>query len=96
MSEHLDQEVLQLCKDKHWEAAVITFNQNCKKDDCNLAADYNFSGIALQLAGRFAYLSLVLKDEETEQIYLDFLDWCSSKSFPIKNHQTYSLQSSSS
>ena len=61
--------------------AVITFNKNCKADDCDLVSDFSFEGMVKIMAARFSYLSLMNTGDNFNRIHSDFLKRCVSKSY---------------
>ena len=63
---------MQHCKNKKWVAAVITFNKNCKADDCDLVSDFSFEGMVKIMAARFSYLSLMNTGDNFNKIHSDF------------------------
>ena len=65
---------MQHCKNKKWVAAVITFNKNCKADDCDLVSDFSFEGMVKIMAARFSYLSLMNTGDNFNKIHSDFFE----------------------
>ena len=66
--------VMQHWKNKKWVAAVITFNKNCKADDCDLVSDFRFEGMVKIMAARFSYLSLMSTGDNFNKIHSDFFE----------------------